>query len=174
MGFETIIAAAISVIILMTVSFSLLMGIYASMDSMSMAMKTAMDNKNDQFKTRLSVDYDHVEIYNKNITFVLTNTGDTKIVDIKKMDIVITIYNNSVNNTYWIPYAKDINSTSLGWKDEAIKPDVINPGVLDPAENMTCRVVVPDPPVTGTLGRLALATPNGAMTSGYFRVINNV
>ncbi len=171
MGFETIVAAAISIIILMAVSYSLLMGIYASMDSMSTAMKMAMDSKNDQLKTRISVDYEHFDIYNKNITFVLSNTGDTKIVDINKIDIVMTIYNNSINKTYWVPYAEDINSTELGWKDVEIKPDAVNPGVLDPGENMTCRVVVPDTPITGTLGWLTIAAPNGAATSGYFHVI---
>jgi flagellar protein FlaF len=174
MGFDSIIAAGISLILLIVVSYVLFSGFFASVDSMTAAMKDALSSKGDQIKTNISVDYDYVRTYGHNITLDMYNTGNTKIIELSGVDMIMTFsqtLNNSTETSYWIPYVEDINATGLGWTAEEITPDMINPGIWDPGEKIRCRVVLPDRPLTGTLGWLVTTAPNGASSSGYFHVI---
>ncbi len=174
MGFDSIIAAGISLVLLIVVSYVLFSGFFASVDSMTTTMKGAMSSKDEQIRTNITVDYDYVHTYDHNITMDMYNRGNTKVIDLSGVDIIMTFsqtLNNSTETTYWIPYVEDINATSPGWTAEEITPDMINPGIWDPGEKIKCRVVLPDRPLTGTLGWLVVTAPNGASTSGYFHVI---
>jgi len=174
MGFDSIIAAGISLILLVVVSYVLFTGFFASVDSMTATMKSALSSKGDQINTNISVDYDYVHTYDHDITLDMVNNGNTKIVDPSEVDMIMTFgetLNSSAETTYWIPHVEDINATDLGWISEEMAPDMINPGIWDPGEKIRCRVRLPDRPLTGTLGWLVVTTPNGASTSGYFHVI---
>ncbi len=174
MGFDSIIAAGISLILLIVVSYVLFSGFFASVDSMTSTMKNALSSKGDQIRTNISVEYDYVRTYDHNITLDMYNSGNTKIIDLSGVDMIITFsqtLNNSTETTYWIPYVKDVNATDLGWTAYEIWPDMINSGIWDPGEKVRCTVRLPDRPLTGTLGWLVVTAPNGASTSGYFHVI---
>ncbi len=174
MGVDSIIAAGISLTLLIVISYVLFTGFYASVDSMTATLKGVLASKSDQMNTHISVEYDYVQTSGHNITFNMFNTGDTKIVDVEGIDMIMAFnktFNSSTETAYWIPYTKDINATEPGWTVEEISPDMINPGIWDPGEKMRCRAVVPDLPLTGTLCWLVVTAPNGASASGYFHVI---
>ena len=174
MGFDSVIASGIALMVLMVVSYALFSGFTASMDGMTATLKDVMNMKNDQLKTQISVEYDYVSLNNNTFTMTLHNTGDTKIVNITKMEMFITLSNRTDNKTrtYWIPYSNDINATQPSWTMVNITPDIINPRVWDPGEAMVCQVSLPERPETGIVGWLMITVPNGMTTSGYIPVVN--
>jgi archaeal flagellar protein FlaF len=175
MGFESLVAAGVGLIIIIAVSYSLFSGFTASINSMTDTMKNVMDQKEAQMNTAITVEYDYVNVSDNNITFVMHNTGDTKITNISSLQMIISFYgrtNTSSPLTYWIPYTSDINSTDLGWTVLGITPDFVDPGMWNPGEAMACKVVVPEIPPTGDTCWLVVTAPNGASTSGYFNVVN--
>jgi len=175
MGFESLIAAGIALIIIIAVSYALLMGFTSSINSMTATMKGVMSAKENQMNTAMTVEYDYVNVSDNNIMFVIHNTGSTTVTNISGIQLIMTFINrtnNSSRTTYWIPYTSNINNTDLGWTVLGITPDFIDPGMWNPGETMACKVVVPNTPYTGDTGWMVITAPNGASTSGYFDVVN--
>lgn len=174
MGFESVITTGIALMVLLVVSYALFSGFTASMDGMTSTLKDVMNMKNEQLKTEITADYQYVTLDNNTFTMNVSNTGNTKIVNVYGIEMFITLGNrsDSFTKTYWIPYSNNTNATKASWKVCKIYPDMINPGAWDPGEIMTCEVYLPDRPETGKTGWLMITVANGMTTSGYIPVVN--
>ncbi len=175
MGFSTIVATGVSVLILLVVGYFLLAGFSGSIDNLTATMKDVESMKGDQMKTSIGVS--NVSTSGHNITFEMDNNGYTKITDFSKMDIIITFnqtipdqYSSWVQKTDWFPYQENLTYKENAWTCVSIFPDIINPRVLDPSEKMYGSMYVQDDLVPGSYGWVVIMTPNGASGMGYFRV----
>ena len=101
----------------------------------------------------------------------LQNTGSTKIGDFTYMDIIVTYQNESgINKTVWVPYQEGKVLSENRWAKSDIHPDLINPGVFDPGEEMELQVRMDesDPVRNSSINWLLVAAPNGVKASRYF------
>jgi flagellar protein FlaF len=175
MGFSTIVATGISVLILLVVGYFLLMGFSGSIDNMTATMKDVESMKGDQMKTSIAI-Y-NVSTDGHNVTFEMDNNGYTKIINFSKMDVIITFnqtivdqYSSWVQKTDWFPYQESLTESENAWTCTNITPDLIDPRVWNPGEKVYGRMYVQDDLVPGSLGWVVVTAPNGATGMGYFRV----
>lgn len=129
------------------------------------------ENKNDIVKTEIEVTNAYT-IDTENILVYLQNTGSTKIGDFTYMDVIVTYQNESGSmKTIWVPYQEGETLSENRWTDLDIVPDLINPGVFDPGEEIELQVRLnsSDPIGNSTKNWLLVAAPNGAKASRYFR-----
>jgi hypothetical protein len=106
------------------------------------------------------------------LEITLENTGQTKLADYDKWDIIVQYYDSTgVYYTKWLPHA----TGTLGdneWEVESIRfngdAEVFEPDVLNQEEAITIRAQL-DPPVgAGTTNMVVVATPSGITASTYF------
>lgn len=128
------------------------------------------ENKNEILKTEIEIT--DVSTDSVDILVSLQNTGSTKIGDFHYMDVIVTYQNESGTlKTVWIPYQEDEILSENMWTKSGIVPDLINPGIFDPGEEMELyvRLNASDPPGNSSVHWLLVASPNGVMASRYFR-----
>lgn len=178
MGFETILATGISVMILMVLAYVLFAGFTGSISQMTNTLKDVETMKGDQMKTSISV-Y-NVSTNDTLVTFEMSNNGFTKIQNFSQMDIIMTFteqppqYDDEQatdqNQTIWFPYEKTLTGDRDAWTCVDITPDMINPRVWDPGETLSCQMYITEKLQPGSLGWVVVTAPNGASGMGYFRV----
>lgn len=171
MGFGTVVATGLSIILLLITSYALFMGFSGAMDAMIYSMKDAQNLKNDQLKTEMAVV--NINANGHNITFDVMNTGKTKITNISKMDLIFKFnrtQNKSYSVTYWVPYTPDAPGSVNTWSMTGIEPDMINPRLLDPGETMHCKAYLEDELYPLATGWISVTSPNGSSGSAYFTV----
>lgn len=169
MGFGSIIAAMISVATILLASYVCSKGGFYMADVLSDSVIEMQENKNEMLKTEIEVT-DAFTIDTENILVYLQNTGSTKIGDFTYMDVIVTYQNESGDmKTVWIPYQEDEIPSNNRWTKMEIVPDLINPGVFDPGEEMKLlvRLDSSDPIGNSSENWLLVAAPNGIKASRY-------
>jgi len=107
-----------------------------------------------------------------NLEIVLENTGQTKVADFEKWDVIVQYYDGS--GTYhveWLPYSETGGATNewgVGWIYLNGQPEKFEPNVLNPGEQIMI-VTQLDPAVgAGTTNMVVVSTPSGVTSSTYF------
>ena len=169
MGAGSIIAAIVAVAaILIAANVVITGGLYMT-NTLTSSMKEVQDTKNEQLKTEIEIS--NITANGTRIDVTLCNTGHERIREYSQMDLIV--HYHSVNGGYvrivWLPYT---NGTPGGdeWTVTGISPDLINPDIFDPDEEMTIRIEVDDsdPMKYEYINWLQITTPNGVGTSKYF------
>lgn len=169
MGAGSIIAAIVAVAaILIAANVVITGGLYMT-NTLTSSMKEVQDAKNEQLKTEIEIS--NITANGTRIDVTLRNTGHERIREYSQMDLIV--HYHSVNGGYvrivWLPYT---NGTPGGdeWTVTGISPDLINPDIFDPDEEMTIRIEVDDsdPMKYEYINWLQITTPNGVSTSKYF------
>ena len=103
---------------------------------------------------------------------VLENTGQTKMADFEKWDVIVQYYDGS--GTYhvaWLPYSATGGATNewgVGWIHLNGQPETFEPGILNPKEQIMIKTWL-DPAVgAGTTNMVVVSTPSGVTSSTYF------
>jgi hypothetical protein len=106
------------------------------------------------------------------LEIILENTGQTKMADFEKWDVIVQYYDDSGGyQIEWLPYNESGAGTyewEVGWirlngQAETFEPDVLNPG-----EQIMIRTWL-DPSVgTNTTNMVVISTPDGITCSTYF------
>ncbi|MDQ1274518.1 MAG: archaeal flagellar protein FlaF [Euryarchaeota archaeon] len=129
------------------------------------------ENKNEILKTEIEVrDVRNISIDGADFLVSLQNTGSTKIGDFTYMDIIVAYQNESdTMKTVWVPYQEVGVLSENSWTKMGIIPDLINPGVFDPGEEMELKVRLnaSDPPGDSSINWFLVAAPNGVKASWY-------
>lgn len=169
MGFGSIIAAMISVATILLASYVCSKGGFYMADVLADSVIEMQENKNDMAKTEIEIK--GVSTDSVDILVALQNAGSTKIGDFTYMDVIVTYQNESGNiKTVWITYQESEILAKNRWTKVDIVPDLINPGVFDPGEEMEVQVRLDssDPIGNSSVNWLLVAAPNGAKASRYF------
>jgi hypothetical protein len=106
------------------------------------------------------------------LDIVLKNTGQTKMADFEKWDVIIQYYDDSSEyHVEWLPYAPGGAGTyewEVGWIRLDGETEKFEPNVLNPGEEIMIRTWL-DPSVgTGTTNMVVISTPSGISCSTYF------
>ncbi|MGD1119136.1 MAG: hypothetical protein ABR886_06570 [Dehalococcoidales bacterium] len=106
------------------------------------------------------------------LEIVLQNTGQTKMADYEKWDIIVQYYDDTNNyHVEWLPYSASgakTNEWGVGWIHLNDQAEIFEPNVLNPGEQIMIATQL-DPPVgTGTTNMVVISTPSGVTSSTYF------
>ena len=167
MGFGSIIAAMISVAIILLASYVCSNGGFYMADGLANSVIDMQENKNEMLKTEIEVTNASIDTVSMTAQVFLQNTGSTKIGDFTYMDLIVTYKNESGDmKTIWIPYQEG----EIRWTKGVIVPDLINPGIFDPGENMKLQIWLDpsDPIENSNENWFLVAAPNGIKASRYF------
>jgi archaeal flagellar protein FlaF len=169
MGFGSVIATAISIIVLMTAGYILVGGVTHSADVTGASVKSAADLENQRLKTVLQIDDIGSNMEEGWFSFHLKNVGAENIENITKMDVIVKLtgLNDSV---YYVPYLFPGEDLDVYWGNDTIGSivagigDAVNPGMLDPGEDVNILVHSEDGFPTRTAW-VQVTAPNGASAS---------
>ncbi len=106
------------------------------------------------------------------LDIVLKNTGQTKMADFDKWDVIVQYYDGSGNYCVeWLPYNPGGAGTyewEVGWIRLDGEAELFEPNVLNPGEEIMIRTWL-DPSVgAGTTNMVVISTPSGVTCSTYF------
>ncbi|MHC1610528.1 MAG: hypothetical protein ACXQTW_02845 [Candidatus Methanospirareceae archaeon] len=177
MGFGTIFATIAMVVIIGIASYMLIAGTLFTMDTLSRSVKIA--NEMDSARLKTAIEIVNVSVTSlgagSDINVSVNNTGATKILnsDFEQIDVFVSYSNHTAGRIHrWIPY----NDTDYGalqpneWTVVGITPDLINPGIFDPDEQM--RIVIRVYPAINSTREKGnwtkIVMPNGISDSRYF------
>ena len=105
------------------------------------------------------------------LQITIKNTGQTKISDFEDWDIIVQYYDSG--GTYhveWLPYT----GTAATYEWEVVwihlngSPEIVDPGVLNPGEQMLIRTYLFPSVGAGTTNLAVISTPSGVTASTYF------
>lgn len=100
------------------------------------------------------------------ITITLRNEGNLSLCQFAKWDVILR-YGDG--NTIWIPYGQ----TTPGWSISGIffqgLPEVLQPGILDPCEEMNILLRLSTPVSENVTNLATISTYNGITTKILFR-----
>ncbi len=170
MGFGSIITAMISVSAILLASYVCTNGGFYMTEVLADSFIEMQDCKNEMLKTEIEINKTTTD--GVDILVSLKNIGSTKIGDYEYMDLIVRYYNSSGTIiTIWVPYQEE-NTTlaSNHWKVHSISPDLINPGIFDPGEEieLQVRLNASDPIKNESKNWVQITTPEGIGDSGYF------
>ena len=109
------------------------------------------------------------------LNIVLENTGQTKIADFDRWDVIVQYYSGGGGSTYnvrWLPYDDTppipnnqwtVSWISLDGEDETFEPNILNPG-----ERITISAYIFPAVTVGTTNMVTISTPVGVTCSTYF------
>ena len=167
MGFGTVIASMLSVAILLLASYVCSSGGFYMADVLANSVMEMQENENEIMKTDIEIT--NISANEAGIFVSLNNTGSTKVGDYDYMDVIVKYSNTSgIAKTMWIPYQGDPDTLGNKWTVRNISPDLVNPGILDPGEEMELQILLEDSLENKSVNWLLVAAPNGVKASGYF------
>ncbi len=159
MGSASLIATAISLVLLIVTAYVVVGGILTAADIITMSQAERFSLQESRMGT--SIDIFDITVSNETSTLsmIVNNSGREKISQFKYMDIYIIQGTQPI----LIPYttAPGTNNT---WYVTEITPDLVHPSELDPGESVTMKVkyAVGIAPVW-----IKVTTPNGVYDSAY-------
>lgn len=135
----------------------------------------------DQGRTDLAVVQTQVKNAGAIIEVTLRNTGDVKLADFNRWDVIVEYYQDSDDpddpDTYYIrrlAYSPDILNDNQ-WQvagiyanTAALAPEVFDPGILNPGEELIVQMSVLPPVGPDTTNRATVGVANGVTASTYF------
>jgi hypothetical protein len=106
------------------------------------------------------------------VDIVLENTGQTKMADFDKWDVIIQYFDDSgIYHAVWLPHADDgagANEWEVVWIRLNGQPEIFENNVLNPGEQILIRAWL-DPSIgPSTTNMVVISTPSGVTSSTYF------
>lgn len=104
------------------------------------------------------------------VEITLRNSGSTKLSDFQNWDVILQYSDGATNWAKWYPNGSGSNQ----WVEQiyltasTLTPEVINPGILDPGEELVVTVAVSPSVGAGTTDLAVVAAPNGISASTVF------
>lgn len=105
------------------------------------------------------------------VQVTLKNSGSTKLSDWAQWDVILQYTSGSNNPTVkWYPAGDGTNQwdATIYSNASTLNPEVIEPGIFNPGEEMVITVKVSPPVGAGTTNLAVIATPNGITASTVF------
>ena len=149
-------------------------GFISSVDSATVSVEKITTTKGEVFRTDLSL-LSARQTGIDNIGLTLRNSGQIKLASFDKWDMIVQYYDSNQDYfTKWLPYAEgtpgDNEWQKIGIYLDAgdMTPEVFEPGILNPGEEMIIKVKLNPPPRDGTTVDTIIVTPNGIRDSVSF------
>ena len=173
---ETVLPAIIVMVIML---FAILTDAYTFTQAQTriqagqQVMQTRMG---DQSRTALTAVDTQVSQDGDSVDATFRNSGSTRLTDFAQWDLIVNFYDDQhTYRTLWLPFHTGSSPTVQEWAlvglymDAANAiPEVYEPGILNPGEEMVIRLRVPSPAQPGVAGQVIVTTPNGITSSIFF------
>jgi hypothetical protein len=106
------------------------------------------------------------------LEIVLENTGQTKMADFDKWDVIVQYYDDNGNyNIKWLPFSAlggGVNEWGIGWIRLNGKTEQFEPNVLNPQEQIMIKTWLNPSVGANTTNMVVISTPSGITCSTYF------
>lgn len=149
-------------------------GFMTSVDTSANGLQEIGNNVDSLIRTELTPVSSNVSVDSGDdlVEIVLQNSGQTKMADYDKWDVIVQYYDDSGNyHVQWLPYVDGTSAVyewDVGWIELNGTPAVFDPGVLDPGEQIMIKTRLFPVVGSGTTGMVTISTPNGVTCSTYF------
>jgi hypothetical protein len=171
---ETIFVSIICIALIVVGGMTMSRGFLSSLDNTSANIDAISQRNQEIMRTNISV-LSASQTDPNTLEVSLRNTGQTKLTDFGKWDIIVhhtdLLGNYSVT---WLPYTVSSPGNNQ-WTVEGIYTnsaertlEVFEPGILNPEEEMIVQGKLETPVGTGTANRVLITTPNGVTVSKTF------
>ena len=106
------------------------------------------------------------------LEIVLNNTGQIKMADYEKWDVIVQYYDDSGNyHVEWLPYVKGTTAPGewdVGWIKMNGQPEMFEPNVLNPGEEMMIEARLEPSVGSNSTNMVVITTSSGVTCSTYF------
>jgi len=98
------------------------------------------------------------------------NSGSTLLADFERWDVIVEYADGVTEQVQWIPYGSDVNqwSAEIYQDAEVGTPEVFDPNLLNPGEDLLLNVVLSPAIAPDSTNRITVVTPNGISTAISF------
>ncbi len=125
--------------------------------------------------SRTNIEVINAQMTGAQVDVTIKNSGQTVLRDFSNWDVVMQYYDGS-GNYYekWIPYTSNPVPGNDRWTVEGIyviastTPEVFQPNMFDPSEEMVIRVILSPAPSASSTKMVVIGTPNGVSASSNF------
>jgi hypothetical protein len=168
---ETVIVSIICIALIVFGGMTMSQGFMTSVDTST----TGLEEIGQRDETIMRTEVTPIDASQPSLDIIevtLENTGQTKLADYEKWDIIVQYYDDT--GTYhieWLPYTPetlDENEWEVVWIRLNGTAEIYEPNVLNPEEQMMIRAQLNPPVGTGTTNMFIVATPSGVTASTYF------
>jgi hypothetical protein len=168
---ETVIVSLICIALIMFGGMTMAQGFMTSVDASTTGLEEIGQRDETIMRTELTPASVSLPALNT-LEVTLENTGQTKLADYDKWDIIVQYYDSTgVYYTKWLPYTAETlgdNEWEVAWIRLDGEDEVFEPNVLNLEESIMIRAQL-DPPVgAGTTNMVVVATPTGITASTCF------
>lgn len=148
-GFATIIGAIVGVFLLLVVAYLLIGATLITAEVVMTAQRDMTEIQTDRTGTSIAIE-DHQIVDNSTLYVIVKNDGTTVIRNPLQIDLFLATSTGT--------------HTREDWQKIGINPDLINPGFLDPGEQLNMSVSIDElnPPIW-----VKVATSSGTTASAY-------
>ncbi|MBP2132978.1 flagellar protein FlaF [Methanomicrobium sp. W14] len=157
MGSATIIATAFALILLIITAYFLVAVVLTTAEVVSVAQQDKVNLQDLRLRTSIDISNISVNESSSLLYIEILNDGNAEISEYKYWDIY------TGNNSALAPLHYMTGNSSGEWSIILIKPDILNPGILDPQETINVSVQYPGQKPLW----VQVTTPNGVSASSY-------
>jgi archaeal flagellar protein FlaF len=167
---ETAITSAILIAVMILAVVGLSSRVITTQAVISDATRTMQEREGERLRTNLTPLNTTTSNQGDSVQVTLKNTGSTKLADFKNWDVILQYSDGTNRMATWYPYGTDVNQ----WHQEIFmiasppSPEVIEPGILNPGEEMVVTINVSPGVGPGTTNLATVSTPNGVTATTVF------
>ncbi len=170
---ETLLISIICIALMVFGGMTMSQGFMTSVDTSTMSLSEIGDRTETIMRTELTPISAVISIVPgpDPLDIVLENTGQTKIADFNKWDIIVQYYSDSNYYVNWLPYDEtgpDTNEWGVVWIRLDGVAETFEPNILNPGEQIMLRTYLSPAASAGTTNMVVISTPGGVTCSTYF------
>jgi hypothetical protein len=174
---ETAFVSLICIVLLVVGGMTMSHGFLTSLDQTAANINVISERNQDMMRTNILINRAN-QIDPDNLYVSLANCGQTKLNEYDKWDIMVRYFDSSgQSHAAWLPFYRVVGQLGDNqWGLEGIyldpggsTPEVFNPGILDPEENMIFKCKLNPGIGPNTINLVSVATPNGVTVSKSFQ-----
>jgi len=167
---ETAITALIVIGILIVAILGLSSQALSAQTSISQNTQLLLQQEGERARTNLGVIGAAASPDGSSVQMTLKNSGSSRIYDFTQWDVFLQYSDGETQQVNWYGYGVEANQwNEIIYQDAAtLAPEVIEPGILNPGEEIVVTVNISPPVGTGTTNQVTIATSNGITASAVF------
>ena len=167
---ETAIASLLCIALIAFGGMTMSRGFMTSVDNSAVGLKES--GYQNEMIMRTEITPQSTAVAGDIVEITLDNTGQTRLADFDRWDVIMQYYDSSgLYHITWLPYNSGTlgdNEWQVAWIHYNDIPEVFEPNVLNPKEQMKIKARLNPPVGAGTTNMAVVSTPSGITGSIYF------
>lgn len=173
---ESALASIILITLLLFGVLTLSETYFSTQEILMVATQEMTARNQEQTQTALTLIAAATKNAGANVELTFRNTGSAKVADFEQWDVIVQYY--TVQDNYlvkWISYAESANPGDNQWgvggiylTAETLTPEVYEPGILNPGEELVMRLKLFPIVGTKTTNLVTIAVANGVSQAAIF------